>query len=202
MKRTANRTEPLLKKADFSAHLEAKARETAPRDVEILLADAEAARERAASVSPRMGRQMDVALELLVDHAAGECAQIPFHTVSLLAEAVFYVLDPNDVIPDWIPGIGKLDDALVLELAFELGAAGIHRYCDFKGLDTTHLFAAPSDKRVAAPKERDSAAGTATRKKATAARKPAAAPRKAAKSQPAKKVAAGKSRAAKSRRSR
>jgi uncharacterized membrane protein YkvA (DUF1232 family) len=192
----------LLKKADFSAHLEAKARETAPRDVEILLADADAARERAATVSARMSRQMDVAVELLVDHAAGECAQIPFYTVSLLAEAVFYVLDPNDVIPDWIPGIGKLDDALVLELAFELGAAGIHRYCDFKEIDPTHLFAVPADKRVAAPKERDSAAGAAPRKKSTAARKPAAAPRKAAKSQPKKKVAARKSRAAKARRSR
>ncbi len=135
----AKRREPLLKKGDFSTHLEAKARETAPRDVEILLADAGDARERAAAVSPRMGQQMELALSLLSDHIAGECPQIPFYTVSLLAEAVFYVLDPNDVIPDWIPGIGKLDDALVLELAFEHGAAGISRYCAFKGIDPASL---------------------------------------------------------------
>lgn len=131
--------EPLLKRGDFAAHLEAKARETAPRDVEILLGQAEEARQRARGVSSRMGRQMDLALDLLADHAAGECPQIPFHTVSLLAEAVFYVLDPNDVIPDWIPGIGNLDDAVVLELAFELGASGVGRYCSFKEIDWSDL---------------------------------------------------------------
>lgn len=135
MTASKTRREPLLKRADFAAHLETKARETAPRDVEILVGQADEARRRAASVSPRMQQQMDLALALLADHAAGECPQIPYYTVSLLAEAVFYVLDPNDVIPDWIPGIGNLDDAVVLELAFEIGASGIGRYCAFRGID-------------------------------------------------------------------
>jgi hypothetical protein len=91
---------------------------------------------------------------------------------------------------------------LVLELAFELGAAGIHRYCDFKEIDPTHLFATPGDKRVGTRKHANSVAAPATRKKPTAARQRAAAPKKAAKSRPKTKVGAGKSRAAKSRRSR
>lgn len=144
---------PLLQKADFTAYLTERAQQIAPRDVEVLLADAERARERAlADPHPRLGPQMIVALDLLRDHALGNCPQIPFYTVSLLAEAVYYYLDPNDVIPDWIPRIGKLDDLLVMEIAFELGAEGIQRYCDWKGIDD------------GAPEEPRAEAATATKK--------------------------------------
>ena len=197
------RREPLLKRADFAAHLEAKARETAPRDVEILLDQAQAAAERAASVSLRMGQQMNLALELLADHAAGECPQIPFYTVSLMAEAVFYVLDPNDVIPDWIPGIGQLDDAVVLELAFELGAAGVGRYCAFKGIDAPF-----SGISADAGGPGGGATGTAKRAKRASRSGPprkrtaAAAAKKTKKSTPPTRKRAAKTGGRKTRRSR
>jgi uncharacterized membrane protein YkvA (DUF1232 family) len=56
--------------------------------------------------------------------------------VSLLTVALLYLLDPLDVIPDWIEGAGSADDALVFELAFDLGRAGIERYCTWKGIST------------------------------------------------------------------
>ena len=129
--------------ADFRTYLREKAMQIAPGDISTALGQREEALEKASQGGdnhPRMLRQTEVALELLDDHEAGRCPQVPYHTVSLLGVAVLYLLNPVDVIPDWIPGLGISDDALVLELAFELGAAGVERYCTWKSISTDGLF--------------------------------------------------------------
>lgn len=183
----AKPSQPLLRKADFAAYLETRAREMAPRDVEVLLSEAENARTRAAALSPRIGNRMALAMELLSDHHSGQSPQIPFYTISVLAEAVYYFLDPNDVIPDWIPAIGKLDDAVVLELAFELGVDGIRRYCAWKGIDDSTLYGGAAPGAVVQPQPKTG------RPRAAASRK------KAAKTPAKKSRTAAKSSAKKSR---
>lgn len=168
MAKKAKKPEPLLRKQDFSSYLETKARELAPRDVEVLLSQADTARESAFGLSDRIGRRMSLAIELLADHHAGECPQIPFYTISLLAEAVYYFLDPNDVIPDWIPDIGRLDDALVLELSFELGADGVRRYCAWKGIDDRDLYPVPEAPGRTAPKLAKKKSAARSKKKSAA----------------------------------
>jgi len=126
---------PLLDPRDVRAYLLRQAADIAPADVQTLLAQADEVRRKAAGDNQRhelFHRQIDLALQLLEDHAEGACEQIPYRTVSLLAAALFYWLEPMDFIPDFLPGIGTSDDALVLELAFELAASGIERYCTFK----------------------------------------------------------------------
>ncbi len=143
-KRPRRRSAPLLQRSDFTAYLREKADLIAPGDVETAVSGAKQARRRAAKDNhPRMHRQLDLALQLLADHAAQKCPQIPYHTVSLLAVAVLYFLDPMGAIPDWLPGVGTSDDALVFELAFELGAPGVQRYCDWKDLPTDGLLPKP-----------------------------------------------------------
>jgi uncharacterized membrane protein YkvA (DUF1232 family) len=132
----------LLSPTDFTAYLREKADQLAPGDLEPVLKQADAAHRRAASVQPahpRLQRQVELSLRLLEDHASGQCPQIPYHTVSLMAVSLLYFLDPVDVIPDWIPGAGSADDALIFELAFALGRAGIERYCTWKGINTDGL---------------------------------------------------------------
>jgi uncharacterized membrane protein YkvA (DUF1232 family) len=88
-------------------------------------------------------------MRLVLDHAEGECPQIPYYTVSLLAVALLYLLDPLDVIPDWIEGAGSADDAVIFELAFELGRPGIERYCTWKGISTDGLLPPPKGRTSA-----------------------------------------------------
>jgi uncharacterized membrane protein YkvA (DUF1232 family) len=128
------------------AYLVAQAEVVAPEDIRTLLTQVDAIRRKAKLdmvQHPRFHRQVDVALELLVDHTAGECPQIPLYTVSLLAAALFYFIEPMDLIPDFIPRIGLTDDALMLELACQLGAAGLERYCTFKSIATDGVFTMP-----------------------------------------------------------
>ncbi len=144
-RRSPKRAKPqkaALQPDDFRAYLIEKASEIAPRDVSSVLERASEVRAKATrlGIPQRLRRQLGLALELLRDHVTDECPQIPLYAVALLAVAVLYFLSPLDAIPDELPRVGTLDDALVFELAFDLGRAGIQRYCDFKDISTAGLF--------------------------------------------------------------
>ena len=114
----------------------------APADIDALLARRAEAVRKAATAGIDHGlfqRQVDVAFRLLDDHLSGAAPQIPYSVVALLGVALFYLLAPMDLIPDFIPGIGMADDALVLELACEMGAAGLERYCTYKGIPSSSV---------------------------------------------------------------
>lgn len=155
---TPARSTSLLQSSDFTSYLREKTEQLAPADLQSMLGQADALRQRLAdecSAHPRMQRQGDLALRVVGDHAAGVCPQIPYYTVSLLAVALLYFADPLDVIPDWIPVVGTSDDALIFELAFQLGQPGVERYCTWKGLSVDGVFGpmkptAPAGDRVAA----------------------------------------------------
>lgn len=137
---------PLLNTADFTSYLNEKCMQLAPGDVKTLLAQAAAIRRRVREIGasrPRMQRQIEFALTLVEEHAKGRCPQIPYYTVATLAVALLYFSDPVDVIPDWIPGVGVTDDAIVFELAFGMARAGIDRYCAWKSLAIDDLYPPP-----------------------------------------------------------
>jgi len=136
----------LLRSTDFTSYLNEKCMELAPGDVKTLLAQAAAIRRRVKAVAadrPRMQRQVEFALQLVEEHFKGRCPQIPYYTVATLAVALLYFSDPVDVIPDWIPGVGTTDDAIVFELAFGMARAGIERYCVWKDLSLDDLYPPP-----------------------------------------------------------
>jgi hypothetical protein len=90
-----------------------------------------------------MQRQIDFALTLVDEHYKGHCPQIPYYTIAALAVALLYFSDPVDVIPDWIPGVGITDDAIVFELAYSMSRPGIDRYCAWKSLPIDDLYPPP-----------------------------------------------------------
>jgi uncharacterized membrane protein YkvA (DUF1232 family) len=131
-----------LRPDDFRTYLRAKAETIAPADVAQLAAHAGDLRARAArhaAEHPLLAERLALALDLVADHMAERCPQIPYYTVALLAAALYYFVAPVDVIPDFLPGVGMSDDALVIELAVGLGAAGVERYLVWKGLDAAVL---------------------------------------------------------------
>jgi uncharacterized membrane protein YkvA (DUF1232 family) len=142
---------------DFERHLVARAATVAPADVTALLAQGEVVRSRLSgerAVHPALAQRARVALHLLADHAHGACPQIPYQTVSMLAAALFYYLEPMDVVPDFIPRAGTADDALVLDIAWRLCGAGVQRYIDWKGLTPSNEPTSPQAIRMPPPKAR------------------------------------------------
>lgn len=78
-------------------------------------------------VAERLGR-LETALAMLCDAewSLGARERSP------MLGALAYLCDPEDIIPDDIPGIGLLDDAVMIELAFRELHHEIEAYEDFR----------------------------------------------------------------------
>jgi uncharacterized membrane protein YkvA (DUF1232 family) len=58
-------------------------------------------------------------LRLIRAYYRGEYRDVRIANLILIIGAIIYVLDPWDLIPDWIPGLGYLDDATVMAFAVQ-----------------------------------------------------------------------------------
>jgi uncharacterized membrane protein YkvA (DUF1232 family) len=57
---------------------------------------------------------------------------VPYRTVAVIAAALLYVLNPFDLIPDAIPGVGLLDDATVVGFALAMVEQDLEDYKAWK----------------------------------------------------------------------
>ena len=58
--------------------------------------------------------------------------EIPWFTIATIVLALLYVLNPFDIIPDFIPGIGYTDDVSVLAVGTGWIESDLHKYLDWK----------------------------------------------------------------------
>lgn len=58
--------------------------------------------------------------------------EIPWFTIATVVVALLYVLNPFDLIPDFIPGIGYIDDVSVLGIGVGWIQTDLHKYLDWK----------------------------------------------------------------------
>jgi len=142
---------PLITRAELRRAVLELANTLAPADITDLLADEPGLRARAAKLDGTPGKilraQLDLAIACLRDHVAGACPQIPFYAISLLAAGVAYLVEDFDIVPDFLPRIGTLDDALVMALVCQLATDGLRRYCTWKGIDVEPVLAAAGRER-------------------------------------------------------
>ena len=64
----------------------------------------------------------------------GDYRNIRIANLVVIIGAIMYVLDPWDLIPDWIPGLGFMDDATILAFAVQKTRQTLD---DFKAWETT-----------------------------------------------------------------
>lgn len=58
-------------------------------------------------------------LRLIRAYYRGDYRQISVANLVIIIAAIIYVLDPWDLVPDFIPGVGFIDDATVLAFAVQ-----------------------------------------------------------------------------------
>ena len=68
------------------------------------------------------------AFSLLRDWFSGVYGQIPGRMIASLAGALIYFVAPIDLVPDWIPMAGLLDDAAILAAVFKLSESDLKDY--------------------------------------------------------------------------
>ncbi|MEE9142615.1 MAG: YkvA family protein [Gammaproteobacteria bacterium] len=78
-------------------------------------------------------------LELMIEMIEDEDWRLPKKDRTPVLNVLVYFGDPEDLIPDHVPGLGLLDDAIMIELALRQLRHQIEAYEDFKdfreGLD-------------------------------------------------------------------
>lgn len=108
----------------------------------LLVEDVEASKEieDAACIMIGQARELDLPnfvsdrllkLQILVNMIRDDEWQLTEDEKKSIRGALFYFVDPNDVIPDHIPGIGFLDDAMYAEIVIKELRHEIKMYQEF-----------------------------------------------------------------------
>lgn len=72
--------------------------------------------------------QLNTFLRLLKDYSQGNYRKLPWKSLLAIVGSVLYFLNPLDIIPDFIPGIGLLDDVTLLAWAFKSMDSDVQKY--------------------------------------------------------------------------
>jgi len=84
-------------------------------------------------ISERLTK-LEIMIKMLVDHEW----RLPQKDTVRVLNALAYFSDPEDLIPDHIPGLGFLDDAIMIELVVRELRHEIEAYGDFCEFRRTH----------------------------------------------------------------
>ena len=69
-----------------------------------------------------------VYFQMLGDVFTGKYKKVPVGTIAAIVGTLLYVLSPIDFIPDFIPGVGYLDDAAMLALCLNFTRFDVAEY--------------------------------------------------------------------------
>ncbi len=103
-------------------------------DVEIVM-DKEEAISKKITSSNMLEKYTELAkvmFGMLKDYRKGIYTNVPWFTIASIAFGFLYVLNPLDIIPDFIPGLGYIDDLAVLSFGLRFIETDLHNYLDWK----------------------------------------------------------------------
>ncbi|WP_299065476.1 YkvA family protein [uncultured Psychrobacter sp.] len=84
----------------------------------------------------RYAKDLLLLMSLVKDYYQGNYRNIPYRTISAAVIGLLYVLNPIDLIPDFIPFIGHIDDALVLKFCLKRMEKDLSKYKKWKNEQT------------------------------------------------------------------
>lgn len=125
---------PGNREAPDESYVEQEVINVKDEDVEVLLDNEEAINKKfsgsnSLSKYAELGKIM---LGMIKDIKNGTYNNVPWFTIATIVVALLYALNPMDVIPDFIPGIGFIDDIAVLTIGIGWIESDLHRYLDWK----------------------------------------------------------------------
>jgi uncharacterized membrane protein YkvA (DUF1232 family) len=144
---------------ELTDFIQSQARALRPADLNRLMVDLPALRERFTKIPsqtyPYLSDQLEFLCLVVEDQVAGLNRDLIAQTVAEAAFALFYFQSPTDLIPDSIPGIGLLDDAMIVSIvlrrhehAFKRSSHAYKLRWPIPSFDVDHLLSVISPLRV------------------------------------------------------
>jgi len=92
-------------------------------------------------------------VSMVRDYVSGTYRDVPFGTIAAVTAAILYFVSPFDMMPDFIPGIGYIDDAAVIALCLRMVHADIEKYRDREA--SSNQDSLPTRTRIASEEHKD-----------------------------------------------
>ena len=105
-----------------------KAKNVKEEDISWVLRCVGCIREKVCGPLEKFAEQIRLFIEMLCDYQSGEYGKAPIGTIGVIVCALLYILTPFDCVPDFIPLVGLIDDALVMATAVAMVGLDVQDY--------------------------------------------------------------------------
>ena len=98
--------------------IEATAKKLTKNDLGGIIAREKEIRQKIKKFSPSLFGEIQGDVQtfysMIKDYRDGKYTEIPWYAIAMAAAAILYLTDPFDLIPDSIPGLGEVNDVLIV----------------------------------------------------------------------------------------
>ena len=128
-------TDRKISEGEAREELESKSQKVDDDDVQKVLARQEdiKAKFESSGYLNRFINELKLMFSMIQDYWNGDYREVPWMTIAAVVAALLYVLSPVDLIPDFIPGIGLIDDAAVVAACLNMIQTDFEAYKAWKG---------------------------------------------------------------------
>ncbi len=123
-----------ITKEQAQEQIEAGAKKVTEEDLKKVLGKCDEIEAKFTNNGPlaRFVTDLRLLFSIVQDYISGKYRAVPYWSIAAIVAALLYVLNPMDLIPDFIPGVGYLDDAAVVALCLKMVEQDLHAYRAWK----------------------------------------------------------------------
>jgi len=79
----------------------------------------------------RLANKVKLFIRMIRAYVEGEYREVPWKTMVIILAGLIYFLNPFDLVPDFLPGIGFIDDASIILFIFKSVEDDILKFQDY-----------------------------------------------------------------------